>query len=480
MHGHTGNNGYSTNATQPFFTRREAEILHLMVADLSNAEIAERLVVAPGTVKWYVKEIYSKLGAHSRLEAIRLAADHHLLSTTPSAAPRTNLPAYTNSFIGRARDVAGVRARLLRDDVRLLTLVGTAGVGKTRLSVEVAGTLLNEFVDGVYFVSLAPLSDVALVLDGIAQALAVETTEGESVISNIKRHLQAHRVLLVLDNMEHVLSAALPIADLLSAAPGLKVLATSREPLRLYGEQEYRVSPLSLPKGMDEHCLHTLARSEAAILFVERTRAVKPDFEVTAENAATVAQLCNQLDGLPLAIELAANKMKRASSQALLKQLDKRLTTLTDGPRDLPSRHQSWRAALAWSYQLLTAAEQQLFIRLGSFSERWKADMLLPLRLEGLEVDAALEALVRKQLVEQAEDVHGEPYWYMLTSIREYALEKWAEYGEQAYGEETSSLEEPEGWRYFALERRVPASDKRRTSMIMRPLLHHDVAAQPA
>jgi predicted ATPase/DNA-binding CsgD family transcriptional regulator/uncharacterized protein HemY len=428
---------------QPFvlgkLTPRERDILRLMAADLSNAEIAERLVMTPGTIKWYTKQIYSKLGVHSRDEAIARAAELDLTSQSQSAQPiSSNLPARTTSLVGRELEIAAVRQRLLQEDVRLLTLVGTPGIGKTRLSLETASTLSDQFPDGVYFIALAPLSDPALVASAIAQPLNVQETAGQSINEMLKYYLREKCLLLVLDNFEHLLSAAPLVAELLAAAPRFKVLATSREPLSLYGEQQYPVPPLALPARNSRINIERLSEFEAVALFVRRAQAVKPDFELTPENANAVADICIRLDGLPLAIELAAARTKLYSPQALLERLNKSLSILAGGALDLPQRHQTLHNAIAWSYDLLNEDEKKLFTRLGVFVGGWSLEAMEAVCVGAthesplsLDVYDGLESLLNKSLIQQIDGANGEPRFTLLETLREYALEKLAESGEE-------------------------------------------------
>ena len=418
---------------------RERDILQLMTVDLSNAEIAERLVMTPGTVKWYIKEIYSKLDVHSRDEAIARAAVLNLApQTQPDPSTPTNLPAPATSLVGRKCEIADVRQHLLREDVRLLTLVGTPGIGKTRLSLETAATLLSEFPDGVYFVPLAPLSDPALVANTIGGALGVQEIGGRSMTDQLKHYLRERSLLLVLDNFEHLLAGVSLVAELLAAASRLKVLATSREALRLYGEQEYPVPPLALPDPKVSGGIECLGGYEAVTLFVKRAQAVKPEFELTQDNALAVVAICARLDGLPLAIELAAARMKLYTPNALFGRLHKCLSALTGGARDLPERQQTLRGAIAWSYELLNTREQVMFARLGVFVGGWSLEAMeavcggashdSPLQID---VYDALESLLNKSLVQQTTDKYGELRFLLLETIREYALEVLMESNEE-------------------------------------------------
>jgi predicted ATPase/DNA-binding CsgD family transcriptional regulator len=416
-------------------TQREQDILQLVGQALSNQEIAERLVLSIGTVRWYVKQIYSKLDVHSREEAITKAA---ALTPTPAHQPQpitpNNLPARTTPLVGREREIHTLRELLFSSAARLVTLVGTPGIGKTRLSIETAFSLLNEFSDGVFFIALAPLNSPGLVADAVVQALGLHEVHPANVIDLLKNHLRAKHTLLIFDNFEHVLEAASLVSELLVAVPDLKVLATSREPLHIYGEQEYDLPALSLPRS---HDLQALMQSESVALFVERARLVKPDFALTPENAPAVGQICTQLDGLPLAIELAAARIKLFPPLALLGRLHQRLRTLTASTRDLEARHQTLRAAIDWSYQLLNADEKRLYARLGVFAGGWTLEALAAVCAPALTQDGfeTLESLITKSLVTTIAGVHDEPRFSMLETLREFALEQLEASGDRPHAQ---------------------------------------------
>jgi predicted ATPase/class 3 adenylate cyclase len=351
---------------------------------------------------------------------------------------RTNLPAQPTALIGRVQEVASVCALLRRDGARLMTLTGPGGTGKTRLAVQVATELLDAFADGVWFVDLAPISDPELVIPTIFQTLGLKEQGAQTPVGQLKAYLRGKHLLLVLDNFEQVVDAARQVAELLTAAPQLKALITSRVVLRLRGEQEYAVPPLALPNTKQLPPLEALSQYAAVELFIQRARDVKLDFQVTNANAPAVAEICHRLDGLPLAIELAAARVKLFAPEALLVRLERRLGMLTGGSRDVPARQQTIRNTIEWSYQLLDAGEKRLFVRLGVFvggctieaaQAVCNADGDLPMEiLDGIAV------LVDQSLVRQIEGSDSEPRFRMLETIREYALERLDASGEvEAY-----------------------------------------------
>ncbi len=335
-----------------------------------------------------------------------------------------NLPAQMSSFIGREDAIREVQEAL--EDTRLLTLTGPGGTGKTRLALEVAYRQLPAFPDGVWFVDLSTITDPSVVPTEIAIALELGGDPGTSVFEYLEERLRDRTLLLVLDNFEQVLEVALPIEHLLSHARGVKVMVTSRSVLSVYGEREYPVPPLRLPDPGSPEILDTLGRSESVSLFVERATAVRPDFELTEENAPAVAEICSRLDGLPLAIELAAVRVNVLTPQAMLPRLDERLSLLTSGPRSLPERQRTLRGAIDWSYQLLEEPERLLFARLATF---WGGGTLEAIGVVcdhdlGGEVLDLLGGLVDNSLLQRIETTRGEVRFQMLETIREYATER--------------------------------------------------------
>ena len=341
--------------------------------------------------------------------------------------PLYPLPAPLTSLVGREREVTAVCALLSRPGVRLVTLTGTGGVGKTRLALEVAAAARSDFADGACFVALASLSDPSLVVSTIAGALSVREQASQPLLDSLKDSLREQQLLLLLDNFEQILSAAPLVVELLLIAPALKVVVTSRTPLHLSGEHEVVVPPLPLPDLRDLPPLDRLEQSEAIRLFVQRAQAVTSDFALSEENAAAIAAICHQVDGLPLAIELAAGRVKLLSPQALLPRLKDRLKLLVGGARDLPARQQTLRATITWSYELLDQHEQALFRRLAVFVggctlQAAEIVCAAPGDLERGLLDEVAR-LVDKNLLRQEEQADGEPRLLMLETIREFALE---------------------------------------------------------
>ena len=429
----------------PAFRKKTyAETMAAILRD-EPERLGSRMLQAPPPFLWIVERCLAKdpkqRYASTRDLARDLAAVRDRLaeaSARPSEPRPNNLPVQRTAFIGREHEAAALRQLLSRVDVQLVTLTGPGGIGKTRLALQVATEAAGEFPAGICFVPLSAVSDHGLIASTIAQALGVHETGNQSPLESLKEYLTGlnQPMLLLLDNFEHLVSAAPLIAQLLTTGPKLKIVVTSQAPLHVYGEHEFPVPPLALPDLKSIPAPEVLSRLPAVALFVERAQAVKNEFTLTRENAAAVAAICARLDGLPLAIELAAARIKLLSPSAMLARLESRLNLLTGGARDLPTRQQTLRSTVDWSYGLLNASEQTLFRRLSVFTGGCtleaveavcdtKGDL-------GLDILDGMASMVDKSLAQQVEQVDAETRFMMLSTIREYALERLAESDDEA------------------------------------------------
>jgi predicted ATPase len=397
-----------------------------------QGQAVSETIRAEGAVSYRPFEDAGELGPLVADDLALLLTDR--FASPPSAPPAAPLPIMRRPLVDRVEELRAVTAMLPRADVGLVTLTGPGGVGKTTLALAAANAVTGEFADGAAFVSLEALTDTALILQTVAQQLRVPTLPGQSVRESLLAFLGARRLLLVVDNVEQLLSAAPLVEQVLERAPGLKVLATSRGPLRIRGEKVIAVAPLPLPEqgAVD---LATLAAVPAVAFFVVCGRDAQPGFALTDSNAAAVAEICRRLDGLPLALQLAASRLAVLSPAALLARLERRLPLLTSGPRDLPARQQTLRAAIAWSYDLLQPAEQRLFRQLGVFVGGFTLQAVEALMKGGpddLDPLEAISSLVGQSVVFVQPLDEATPRYGMLETIREFALEQLARSGEAA------------------------------------------------
>lgn len=345
-----------------------------------------------------------------------------------------NLSAQLTPLVGRGREIVEIKDLLLRDDIRLVTLSGIGGTGKTRLSHKIARELLSEFSDGVYFVDLSAIFKTDLVAPEIAQVLKIQEIGSEQIEAMLKNFLADKKMLLVLDNFEQITDAAPFVSELLSAAGNLKVLVTSRNILQIRGEHEYKVPPLDLPDSKNIHTRQSLAQYASITLFIQRAKSAKSDFELNGENILTVVEICKKLEGLPLAIELAAARIKIFSPKDLLARLDDQLKILTSGAKDLPVRQQTMRNAIAWSYDLLDDAEQKLFREFSTFISGATLEAIENICVdESADIFETVLSLTDKSLLRRKENPDGSLRFQMLEVVRQFGEKKLNETGEKKF-----------------------------------------------
>jgi predicted ATPase/DNA-binding XRE family transcriptional regulator len=355
---------------------------------------------------------------------------------TATKSPRSNLPATVTSLVGREQEIALIREYLLNPDIRLVSLIGPPGIGKTRLSIEAARAVLTDFPDGVFFAALAPLEDPSLLARTVAQALGFVETKREPSTEPLIEGIGDKQMLVLLDNCEHLIEEVASLASaLLSTCSQLKILATSRESLRIPGEWIYAISTLSLPKEISLADIHTASEFPALTLFAERARAVRADFVLANDNIQAVASICAQLDGLPLAIELIAARMRLMTPQALLEHWNNQYVLSADGMRSLSARQKTLNDAIAWSYNLLSAEEQRLFACLSIFSGGFSVDIVETIFSElfvGRSLSNLITSLLDKSLLQRTFDARGQVRFNMLVTIRQFALDRLQNMGSEA------------------------------------------------
>lgn len=447
-------------------TRRELEILALLAQHHTNKEIASSLNLSVNSVKWYARQIYGKLGIENRRQVVARANELGLLTsvagddksssssssigisliTNLANKPRHNLPLQLTSFVGRGGEIEQVKSLL--GTSRLVTLTGAGGVGKTRLALAVASDMLDKFKDGLWLVELAPLGDPALIPGAIASIFGVHADQNRSLRTALLDYLLEKQLLLILDNCEHLIEASAEVTDtILRTCPKIRLLVSSREALGIEGEVPFLVPSLSFPDPGILPEIESLENYEAIQLFLARARLVLPRFTVTEANASSLAQLCHRLDGIPLALELAAARLQVLSLEQIVARLDDSFRLLTGGSRRALPRHQTLHALIGWSYDLLNEAERTLFRRLSVFAGGWSleaadavcTDENLPisppaerraLGISSTEILDLLGGLVNKSLVTVERLGDTVRSYRMLETIRQYAQEKLVEAGE--------------------------------------------------
>ncbi|NIW48329.1 MAG: AAA family ATPase, partial [Gammaproteobacteria bacterium] len=425
-------NAFQAQPWRESFSTREIEVLQLISRGASNREIAQKLHLSIETVKWYNKQMFSKLGVNNRIQAVNKAAELALLSSEQAIksqkkpAEAGNLPAQLTSYVGREKEIKEIKELLKHN--RLVMLTGVGGAGKTRLALKVGEELNGRYPDGVWMVELANLRDPSLVIQTIANVLHIsKRTDPDSTLQELlSRYLRRRHLLLLIDNLEHVLECAPLIGELLAAAPQLSVIGTSRERLHLYGEQEYPVHPLNLPESLDNMTSDDLKNVESINLFIKRAQSIDPSISFDMDELKGVARICASLDGLPLAIELCAPMLKMFPPGEIADRIETSLDVIPGGPRDLPARHQTLDNTIQWSFNLLEESEKRLLERLSIFNGDATLEVIESIcggELPGNIVDL-LSALVNKNLVLAQERQDGEIYFRLLETVRQFSYQK--------------------------------------------------------
>lgn len=417
-------------------TDRERTIVGLLGKGLTNREIADRLYLSHETVKWYNKQIYGKLGVGNRTQAAFLAKEQGLLERHPPQAagpigrPRHNLPSQITTFVGREKQLREISGIVRDEAARLITLTGPGGIGKTRLALGVATQVTSDFRDGIYFVDLAPVRQPGRLAVTIATSIGIESATEKSAHSLLTKFAQERHMLLLVDNFEHLLETAPLLTELLSAAPRLKFLVTSREALGAYGETDYPVPPLSLPNIDRLDGNGNGQENESVQLFAQRATSARPQFRISSENIRSISEICVRLDGLPLAIELAAARVKHLSPSDLLSHLQHTFGALKTGPVGVPDRQRTLEATIRWSYDLLDEDEQMLFAYFSVFSDGFTlgaAEHVAGDRIQ-IGVEDGVESLVNKNMLVHDPDDHR---FSMLDTIHEFAKGRLARSAEE-------------------------------------------------
>jgi predicted ATPase/DNA-binding CsgD family transcriptional regulator len=416
-------------------TPRELQVARLVRAGLTDRDIAGRLFITRRTAEWHTKQILNKLGFNSRSQVAAWVAHNEAVGSVAGSpnGHRHNLPLQLTTFVGRGTELADLQ-RLLAAK-RFVTLTAVGGAGKTRLALEVASRAIDAYPDGAWLVDLTPIKDGDLVARGFGSTLGLHERPRQPIAETLLEHLRGRHLLLVVDNCEHVIADCAGLVDtILRSCPGVTLLATSREPLHVSGETVWRVAPLEVPDASARIDPLELTRYEAIDLFVDRAQLAAPGFEINAENASDIVELCRRLDGIPLAIELAAARAGLMSPDQILNRLQNRFGLLTGGSRAGPLRHRTMQSALDWSYDLLSDDERRLFRRLsvfaGSFSLEAVEQVCSDHELAVGAIAGLLGSLVDKSLVVASLDGPGPMRFRMLETLQQYGQERLAEPGE--------------------------------------------------